>query len=98
MNPGDLRHRVTFQRQDLELEVWNDVCTCWANIRPLAGKEFYEAETINSDLTHRIRLRYRKDITPDMRAVYRGRIFSIQSVINDYEKNVSLQLMCRKLI
>lgn len=100
MNPGDLRHRITFQLQDLtqEEEVWNDVCTCWANIRPISGREYFQAETINSDLTHRIRLRYRSDIRPEMRIKYKERIFYIQSVINDYEKNVSLQLMCRELM
>lgn len=100
MNPGELRHKIIFQIQDLEQdnEVWNDVYRCWANITPIQGKEFYQAETINSDLTHRIRLRYKNGISSNMRILYRGRIFNIVSVINDYEKNVSLQLMCRELI
>lgn len=100
MNPGELRYKITFQLQDLEQEVekWDDVCTVWANIKPIAGKEYYQAETIESELTHRIIMRYRKGITPEMRVVYKGRIFYIQSVINDYERNVSLQLMCRELV
>ena len=100
MNPGNLRHRITFQLQDLEqdMEVWNDICTTWANIRPIAGKEYFQAETINSELTHKIISRYKKEITPDMRVVYQNRIFYIQSIINDYEKNITLQLMCRELI
>ena len=100
MNPGELRHKITFQIQDLEQEseIWDEVCTVWANIKPIAGEEYYKAETIDSELTHRIIMRYRKGITPDMRVVYKGRIFYIQSVINDYERNVSLQLMCRELV
>ena len=80
INPGELRHRITFQLQDLdsEDEDWKDIATTWANINPISGKEYYSAETINSDLTHKIRLRYRKGITPDMRVLYNGRIFYVK--------------------
>ena len=100
MNPAQLRHRIKFQVQDLEQdkEIWNDVLTTWANINPISGREYYQAETVNSDLTHKIRLRYRKGITPDMRVIYNNRIFYIVSVINEYEKNIVLQLMCREII
>ena len=95
-----LNKRITFQLQDLdsEDEEWEDIATTWASINPISGKEYYSAETINSDLTHKIRLRYRRGITPDMRILYNGRIFYIVSVINEYEKNTMLQLMCRELI
>lgn len=100
MDPGKLNKRITFQLQDLdsEDEEWEDIATTWASINPISGKEYYSAETINSDLTHKIRLRYRRGITPDMRILYNGRIFYIVSVINEYEKNTMLQLMCRELI
>lgn len=100
MDPGKLNKRITFQLQDLdsEDEDWKDIATTWANINPISGKEYYSAETINSDLTHKIRLRYRKGITPDMRVLYNGRIFYIVSVINEFERNSTLQLMCRELI
>lgn len=100
MDPGKLNKRITFQLQDLdsEDEEWEDIATTWASINPISGKEYYSAETINSDLTHKIRLRYRRGITPDMRILYNGRIFYIVSVINEYEKNTILQLMCRELI
>lgn len=100
MDPGKLNHRITFQIQNLdsEEEEWNDIVTKWASINPISGREYYQAETINSDLTHKVRLRYRKGITPDMRILYKDRIFNIVSVINEYEKNAILQLMCRELI
>lgn len=100
MDQGKLNKRITFQLQDLDLEDedWKDIATTWASINPISGKEYYSAETINSDLTHKIRLRYRRGITPDMRVLYNGRIFYIISVINEYEKNTMLQLMCRELI
>lgn len=100
MDPGKLNHRITFQIQNLdsEEEEWNDIVTTCASINPISGREYYQAETINSDLTHKVRLRYRKGITPDMRILYKDRIFNIVSVINEYEKNAILQLMCRELI
>lgn len=105
MNPGQLRHRIIIQKQITtqdnfgeQYEEWNDITTVWANINPISGREFFAAETVNSEITHKVRLRYREDIKPDMRISYKGRIFRIESVINEFEKNKVLQLMCKELL
>jgi SPP1 family predicted phage head-tail adaptor len=89
MNAGDLRHRITLQKQrtgqdnygqPLENE-YDDFTTVWAAVNPILGKEYFAAETIQSDVTHRIRLRYCKGITPDMRVKFGDRYFTIISLI-----------------
>ena len=102
---GDLRHRITIQKLEMiqdsygqATETWVDVVTVFAAVNPISGREFFKAETINSEITHRILIRYRKGIEPSMRVNFKGRIFTILSVINFQEKNEALQLMCKEMI
>lgn len=108
INPGYLRHKITIQKQNNNsdkqddygqpLDIWVDVARSWASINPISGKEIFAAETVSSEITHKIKIRYRSGITPDMRIVFNGRIFEIKSIINFQERNIDLQLMCKELV
>lgn len=105
MKIGDLRHRITLQKLEMvqdsygqPTETWTDVATVWAAVNPISGREFFQAETINSEITHKILIRHRAGIEPSMRVKFKDRIFTILSVINFQEKNEALQLMCKELI
>lgn len=104
INPGELRHKITFQRaKDGQNEYgesigWDNILTAKAGIYPLSGREFYAAETVNSEVTHKIKMRYTPKLTPDMRIEFGNRHFEIESIINFQEKNVELQLLCKELI
>lgn len=104
-NPGNLRHRITIQQisstQDdygQPIDEWTDIATVWASIEPITGREFFAADTINSEISHRIRMRYKPGILPSMRVKFKTRYFDIQSVINYNELNTDLQLMCKELV
>lgn len=98
---GDLRHRITFQRL---VETTNEVgevvqklqdyTTVWAAIEPTSGREYYEAQKIQPELTYKITIRYLPDITPDMVIKYKNRLFQINNIINPDERNFILELMC----
>lgn len=101
MKAGELRHRVRIQqlvtgRDDTGgfSETWADVATVWAAIEPIRGREYFEAQQVNAEVSHRIKCRYRSGILPVMRAVFGVRIFRIEAVINVDERNRELQLMC----
>lgn len=107
INPGEYRHVITIQQKTgtqndygEEIEDWVDVVTIRAGIYPINGKEFFAAETVNSEITHKVNMRYipNKTITPDMRIRFQDRYLQILSVINFQEKNVELQLMCKEII
>jgi SPP1 family predicted phage head-tail adaptor len=105
MNSGELRHRIKIQKLEKNqdtfgqpVESWPDVATVWASVEPLVGRQFFEAETITHELTHKIKLRYRQGVTPSMRVKFGDRYFQIVSIINYQERNRELQLMCRELI
>lgn len=105
INAGEFRHPIIIQRligiQDSygqETEKWIDVYSVHANINPIAGREFFAAERNNSEVSHKIRIRFLENITPSMRVAYQNRVFTITSVINEYERNKVLLLMCKELI
>jgi len=100
-----LRHRVTLRKKEIaedalkqQSEAWADIATVWAAIEPLSGREYFAARQENAEVTAKITIRYRKDVTPDMRAVSEGRVFNVLSVINPGERNISLILMCKEAL
>ena len=72
---------------------WSDVAGVWAEIAPLSGNERLEHMRLESHVTHRIRLRWRDDITPIMRVVFGTRIFAIRAVTEQDGKRRSLELI-----
>lgn len=106
INPGEYCHVIVFQSLDEESnsygepsDRWTDVLKTRAGIYPISSKEFFASYTVNSELTHKINMRYLPGITADMRIKYGERIFQIKGPpINFQEKNIELQLLCKELI
>lgn len=109
IDPGKMRHRITFQSFSGAVDTfgdplhgsedqWNDVATVWAAIDPVSGREFYAAEQSQSEVTHKVRCRYRPGLTTAMRIKLGARLFEIVSIINWEERGESLLLMCKELV
>ena len=99
------RHRITLQElvtgQDeagQPVQEWQDVATVWAAVEPLRGREYWAAAQVQSEVTTRIRIRYRSGVRPDMRVLYGGRVFNVTAVIDPEERHMELQLMCREVM
>lgn len=109
IDPGKMRHRITFQQFSGELDGygdplqaddtnWDDVATVWAAIDPISGREFYAAEQSQSEVSHKVRCRYRAGLDTAMRIVYSRRKFKIISIIDWEERHESLLIMCKELV
>lgn len=106
MRSGDLRHKVKIQQLTESVDStmggltssWGDISSPdeWAAVEPLAGREYHQARSNNSELDTRIRIRYRSGITPRMRVLWGSRTFDIQSVISKDERGRELHLMCKE--
>lgn len=103
MQAGRLRHRVTIQNAvearnayGEAIKTWSTVATVYASVEPIRGREMFDAEQVQSEVTHRVRLRYRPGLTSQMRLLFNGRMFEIQTVINVNERNREVQLMCKE--
>ena len=102
---GNLRHRITLQKPVItkdsigqELEEWQDVATVWASVEPLSGKEYFNAQQVNSEITTRITIRYIELLSPQWVVQLGKRTFNILSVINFEERNIYLQLLCSEKV
>ncbi|HGO5439938.1 phage head closure protein [Klebsiella oxytoca] len=91
MQAGKLRHRVTLQEPVKEqnpttgavINIWRDVATIWAEISPLSAREFIAAQASQGEITTRITIRYRADVTRKHRILYRDGIYNIEGVLPD---------------
>lgn len=105
MKAGKLRHLVVLQTPSNTTSNTGDVQTGWAtfktlyaNVVPLSGRDFYSAKAINSDITHRVELRWLPGVQPNMRVLHDGRLLELVSPpINVNERDRELHLMCKEL-
>lgn len=106
MNPGKLRHRITFLHKVEEEnevgdtyfaeEAWK---TVWASVEPLRGRDYFEARKIQSEATHKITIRYLPGVTPDMKIEFKGRMFEIEGPpINPGERNCFLEIYVKEKV
>jgi len=73
---------------------WEEIDTVWCAIEPLSGREFWAQQQVQSEITVRIKIRYRSDIIMGMKGEYGGKTYMIQNIIDPQEEHRELQLMC----
>ena len=105
MNIGRLRHQVSIQRMNLVKDDisggtlhWSTIpiATVWAAIEPMRSKELIALKTVHAEVTHKITMRYLQSfkIVPGKYRIQFGtRYFSISSVINPDERNISYEIL-----
>lgn len=81
---GQLRERVTIQAPSVvrngigePVPSWTDVATVWADVKDLSGREINAARVVQSESVRRVTIRWRGDITADMRVVRNGVVMVI---------------------
>jgi len=105
MRIGPMRHRITLeapaesQGSDGSVtRTWAPFATVWASVEPLLGREYFDAQREQADVSHRVRMRYLAGVTHNMRVVLGSRVFEIESVLNAGERDRELVLMCRESV
>jgi len=107
MNAGDLNKRIellvmgTGKDPDgypIEEEV--SYRKLWSKVSPVSAKEYSQAKADQTENITKFVVRYNKslNITDDMTILYRDKKFSIESVINDEEKNITLTIIGRSIV
>ena len=102
MKAGQLDQRVTVERLSggvdelgQPIQSLAPLFTCWAAVEPLTGREYLAAAALVSEVTARIRMRYRPGMTSQDRVIHNGTVYQIQSVIDVRSENRELHLMCK---
>lgn len=72
------------------------VTTVWAGVTPQTGSLLSGrvAETQLSRTTHKVTIRYRKDVTPDMWLMIGGQRYDILYILDPYLQHERLELFC----
>lgn len=91
MQAGKLRHRIIIETPDKSrdpqtgavINGWKTLTTVWASVEPLSVREFISAKSEQGELTARIMIRYRDDVTRKCRIKFRGKIYNIAGILPD---------------
>lgn len=103
MRAGQLDQRISVERlqggfdelgQPLP-DTWAHLFDCWAAVEPLTGREYLAAQAAVSEVTAKIRMRFRPWMTAEDRVIHDGTIYNIVSVIDVRSENRELVLMCK---
>lgn len=91
MQAGKLNKRILLQRPvkvqspttGAVTDDWADVKKLWASVVDLSARDLVAAQAGQSEVTTRITIRWRDDITDKHRIIYRNRIYNIAGVLED---------------
>ena len=101
--PSTMRSRTEFLQRKVTVEHgiskerWEAIFTCWCAVEPLSGREFWEAAAINRENEVRFTIRYRKDVTAEMRIRLDGTVYDITSILDKNNRHEALEILARSV-
>lgn len=85
---GRLRERVTIQQATERrnamgetVQTWEMFAERWASVDGLSSREVLLQGQQQTEVSHRVRMRYVADMTSTMRILWRGRVLEIASLL-----------------
>lgn len=104
MQAGKLREVLEIQTNTPTANAYGEMVPAWATVATvrgqvqiLSGREFIEAKQREVDLSAKITIRYRADITANQRVKWGARYFDIDAVLDAGGAARALILMVREL-
>ena len=108
MRAGQLTERISFEelketRSDTNelLMEWSFVCSAWAAVVPLSGTERAAGKEIEGEVTLRVEIRARKNvtITSDMRIKHGSQYYEIVApppAKGEYSRGRKVKILCKE--
>jgi SPP1 family predicted phage head-tail adaptor len=100
IDPGKLRERVTIQqavetRNELgeSQQAWGTWKTVWASVEGLSSREALFSGQQQTDITHRVRMRYVDGLSQNMRLLWRDRVLEIVSLL-EHNNRSEHEMVC----
>lgn len=81
------------------VDSWTTYAIRRARVMPVSGKEFFDADAWQGQTLTMFQIRYDSfigTITQPMRVIYKSQIYDIKSIINKFERNEEMELLCIK--
>ena len=89
MNPGDFDQRITIQNVTesvdtfgQRVQAFSTLANVWTKVEEKTGSEGETSDQIVPTRKVQFLIRWRNDINEQMRILYRGQIYEIESIIN----------------
>ena len=105
MNAGGMRNRVQLQSKTVtrdtfgaETITWTEEAVLWAKVEPITAREYFSSMQMQSQVTHKITIRYYAGLRTDWRVKWGSRLFDIQSALNLEERNREMTLLCTEWV
>lgn len=98
MNPGDLRHKIVFEKLNDDTEEWASFYTCHAKVNIASGREYFSSGAEQSESSTIFTVRYCKSLeaiglnAQAYRIKFRSGIYDIQVVDNFMYMNQILNI------
>jgi len=104
MAAGIFRKSVKFQTRSASVDSfgqqvtnWTDAFSARACIEPLSARELFAAQAVQSEVSHRITVRYRAEfanpaMVAAMRVSYATRVFNIHGALNIDERKGTVEI------
>lgn len=104
MHGGMLREPVTIQEPGLGArddvggytDSWDLVANLRAYVKPLSGAEQFYAQRLQANASVRVTIRYRSDLTEDMRILIRTIPYQIRYIENMEFRNRWTTMLCER--
>ena len=106
LRAGELRHRIDIETDSgSSRNAYGETTASWetfktnlpAKVEPLTGRDLFNAQQVQPDITHKVTIRYTADLTAKMRVIFGERTFHVEGPPKNYqERNIFLEMMCRE--
>lgn len=104
MKAGALRHLIAIEGQTSipnsygePVATWGTVATVWASREDLTGRESFQAQQAQSEVTTRFTIRHLDGLTAKMRIVDDTTIYDVESVQDTDGRSRELILMAKRV-
>jgi SPP1 family predicted phage head-tail adaptor len=104
IDPGRLRERVTIQQATERrnglgetTQEWATFAERWASVDGLSSREFLLQGQQQTEISHRVRLRYVPGLKQTMRIVWRGRVLEITTLL-EHANRSEHELLCQERV
>jgi SPP1 family predicted phage head-tail adaptor len=99
---GELRERVTVQQSSESrnplgesLQTWSTIAEVWASVQGVTARELLLAGQQQTEISHRVRLRFLTGLNQQMRLAWRGRTLEIISILEHENRSIH-ELICQE--
>jgi SPP1 family predicted phage head-tail adaptor len=108
MQAGKLRHRITFQvraagqgSMGQPVNTWTDLFTVYARVVSVTGKEEFNGQQFNPEITHQVTIRNSTStdqLTPMHRITFGGKILDIQAINVGERRLAPIVITCKERV